>query len=67
MEALHAISWVFIGLGIFCFLIVYIDINMGRYQAMPIMNLSWPITCIYSGPIGLYMYFKYGRSKKKLF
>lgn len=64
MEALHAVSWVFIGLGIFCFLVVYIDINMGRYQAMPIMNISWPITCIYSGPIGLYMYFKYGRSKK---
>ena len=28
---------------------------------MWIMNLVWPITALYSGPLGLYVYFKIGR------
>lgn len=62
MGALHIIAWVFLGLGIISCLIVYIDINMGRYQSMSIMNIAWPITCLYSSVLGLYMYFKYGRA-----
>lgn len=64
MLALVIISWVFIGIGLLSGIIVYVDINMGRYQGMPIMNIAWPITCLYSGPLGLVMYFKYGRAKK---
>ena len=45
MLALYVVAWVFIALGILSALIVYIDISMGRYQGMPIMNFSWPITC----------------------
>ena len=28
---------------------------------MPIMQWVWPITCLYTGPIGLYFYYRYGR------
>lgn len=62
MLTLHIIAWIFLGLGILSCLIVYIDINMGRYQGMAIMNIAWPITCLYSSVLGLYMYFKYGRA-----
>jgi hypothetical protein len=66
METLRIFSGVFVGLGFLCALIVYIDINLGRYQKMPIMNLAWVITCSYSGFLGLYMYFKYGRADKPM-
>lgn len=64
MVALHIIAWVFLGLGLFSGLVVYIDISMGRYQPMGIMNIAWPITCLYSSVLGLFMYFKYGRAAK---
>lgn len=64
MDALHIVACVFIGLGFLSALIVYIDINLGRYQEMSIMNIAWVITCSYSSIIGLYMYFKYARAEK---
>ena len=66
MHALLIVSWVFLGLGILSAVIIYIDINMGRYQAMPIMNVAWPITALYSSFLALYMYFKYGRAEKQM-
>ncbi len=64
MDVLLTISWIFLGIGLLSSIIIYVDINMGRYQGMPIMNVCWPITALYSGPIALFMYFKYGRPKK---
>ncbi len=37
---------------------------MGRYQRHPIMNIAWPITALYSGPIALFIYFRYTRLPK---
>ncbi len=64
MEALTIISWIFIALGFLSAIIIYVDINMGRYQGMPIMNIAWVITALYSSVLALFMYFKYGRAEK---
>lgn len=65
MEVLTIISWIFLAIGLVSCVIVYLDVNLGRYQAMPIMNLAWVITSIYMGIIGLFMYFRYGRASGK--
>ena len=44
-----------------CGLVILIDILRGYRQHMWIMNIVWPITAFYSGPIGLFAYFKVGR------
>ena len=66
MDAFFIVAWVFLGLGLLSFVIIYVDINMGRYQGMPIMNICWPITALYSGPLALFMYYRYGRASKKM-
>ena len=42
--------------------IIAIDIALGRRQMMAVMNVVWPITALYSGPLGLAAYFFVGRS-----
>lgn len=42
-------------------LIVIVDLLSGHKQHMWIMNLVWPITMLYSGPLGLWAYFSIGR------
>jgi len=42
-------------------LIIVIDILRGHRQHMWIMNIVWPVTALYSGPIGLWAYFRVGR------
>jgi len=44
-----------------CALIVAIDILRGYRQHMWIMNVVWPVTALYSGPLGLWAYFAVGR------
>ena len=63
MEALTIISWISIALGILSAVIIYVDIQMGRYQPMTIMNIAWPATALFLWPVVLFMYFKYGRTK----
>jgi hypothetical protein len=46
--------------GISC-LIILLDILAGHLQRMWIMNLVWPITALWGGPVALWMYFKIGR------
>ena len=42
-------------------LIIIIDIVAGHRQHMWIMNVVWPLTALYSGPLGLCAYYKAGR------
>jgi hypothetical protein len=42
--------------------VVAADILMGRRQKMTIMNVVWPITALYFGPVGLWAYWVMGRS-----
>ncbi|MEJ2672448.1 MAG: DUF4396 domain-containing protein [Deltaproteobacteria bacterium] len=50
-----------IGAGISC-LVIIIDLWAGHRQHMWIMNLVWPITALYAGPLALWAYFRVGRS-----
>ncbi len=42
-------------------LIVLADILLGRRQKMAIMNVVWPLTGLYLGPVGLWAYWVMGR------
>ncbi|HEX4132697.1 MAG TPA: DUF4396 domain-containing protein [Pirellulales bacterium] len=41
------------------------DIAAGRRQKMWIMDFVWPLTGLYSGPLGLWAYFQNGRQSTK--
>lgn len=45
-----------------CSLVISIDLLAGHRQPMWIMNLVWPITALYAGPVALWAYFRVGRS-----
>jgi hypothetical protein len=42
--------------------IIVTDILSGRRQHMWIMNVVWPVTALWSGPLGLWAYFRWGRA-----
>ncbi len=48
-------------LGGACALLIAADIVRGNRQHMWIMNLVWPITALYAGPLGLWAYLAVGR------
>ena len=57
---LHALSIITLLAGAVCALIVAIDIAR-RPQHMWIMNVVWPVTALYAGPLGFWFYRRYGR------
>ncbi|MGH2565954.1 MAG: hypothetical protein ACRDE5_15660, partial [Ginsengibacter sp.] len=60
-----SIAIVSIMTGIVCSLIILIDVII-RPQKMNIMNVVWPVTCLYAGPLGLTAYYTIGvKSVKK--
>jgi hypothetical protein len=58
---LHVLAIAFLVIAGLCFLIVLADLLAGHRQHMWIMNVVWPITMLYSGPLGLWFYFRAGR------
>lgn len=58
LEILAIVSLVAAGI---CALIIVLDLLAGHKQHMWIMNLVWPITALYFGPLALWAYFKWGR------
>ncbi len=48
-------------LGGLCAVVIAIDLCAGHPQQMWIMNLVWPITALYAGPLALWGYFTAGR------
>jgi hypothetical protein len=48
-----------------CFIIIAIDIFTKNPQQMWIMQVVWPVTTLWSGPVGLYAYYKVGRLSTK--
>src|SRR4051812_46476978 len=64
MDVLQTISIIFLILSVVCAIVIVIDIARGHRQKMAIMDWVWPITAIWSGPIGLWAYFTFGRMKK---
>ena len=59
LEILSIISLISAGI---CAVIIIIDLLAGHKQSMWIMNLVWPITALYLGPVALWIYFGWGRS-----
>jgi hypothetical protein len=44
-----------------CSLTIAIDVLAGHRQHMWIMNIVWPVTALYSGPLGVWAYYHFGR------
>ena len=63
------LAWVALGLGFASALVIVGDIVLlGNRQHMAIMNLAFPLTALYMGPIALWAYFARGRrmSRKQM-
>src|SRR5256885_16910864 len=63
------VAWVALGLGFASALVIVADIFLlGNRQHMAIMDLAFPLTALYLGPIALWAYFARGRrmSRKRM-
>lgn len=58
-------SWCGIALGILGCLIVSADLLIAGRQRMAIMNVVWPLTALYAGPIGVLAYYALGRPRRR--
>ena len=65
-EPLVVISWVSLALAGASALVILFDILAGRRQHMAIMNVVWPVTALYAGPLALVAYFAFGRGMKHM-
>ena len=63
-ESLVVVSWASLALAGASSLVLLADILAGRPQHMGIMNVVWPVTALYAGPLALAAYFAFGRSMK---
>ena len=57
---LHTLSWVALAVGLICALVAAVDV-MRHPQHMWIMDVVWPTTALFGGPMTLWLYFRYGR------
>jgi hypothetical protein len=57
---LHSLSLLSLSVAGLCALIVLIHIVAGHPQHMWIMNVVWVTTALYTGPVGLWAYFRWG-------
>ena len=66
MPWVNDIAWAILGLAFASALVIAFDIFVRGYrQKMWIMNLVYPITALYWGPVAVYQYFKRGRVRSK--
>jgi len=63
MDALHEIAWLFILIAAICALIIVSDLCLRPAQPLWIMNLVWPLTALYGGPLALVLYCQMGRGQ----
>ncbi|MEO6872218.1 MAG: DUF4396 domain-containing protein [Chthoniobacterales bacterium] len=64
-ETLHLIAIICLIVGGLSALIIVIDLLAGHRQQMWIMDLVWPISGLYAGPLALWTYFTIGRLSTK--
>jgi hypothetical protein len=66
MGWVEAIAWFSLAIAFASALLILFDIfGRGYRQKMWIMNLVYPITALYWGPVALWFYFKHGKRKSK--
>jgi len=58
---LFTVSIIALGMAALCAIVILFDIVIGHRQHMWIMNVVWPVTALWAGPIALWGYFKFGR------
>lgn len=58
---LWVLAIAFLGLAFLCALAICVDL-IGHPQQMAVMNVAWPITALYLGPLALLAYWKLGRA-----
>lgn len=61
---LHAVALFFLFLAILSSVVISIDEALNP-QPMWIMNIVWPATALYFGPLALFFYFRIGRKKQE--
>lgn len=61
---LHAVAILSLAAAGLCGLGIVLDL-MKRPQSMGIMNVVWPVTALYFGPLAVWAYVRFGRAKKK--
>ena len=59
-EWLHILAIVMLVIGFASALIILVDV-LRHPQHMGIMNVVWPVTGLYAGPIAVWSYYRYGR------
>jgi hypothetical protein len=60
---LTPVAWVVLLSAGICASAIVVDIVLlGRRQPMPIMEIVWPVTALYLGPLALLGYWRWGRS-----
>jgi Domain of unknown function (DUF4396) len=65
---LELLAWISLVTAGICVAIIVVDLLRGHRQKMWIMNVVWPVTALWSGPLGLWAYLSLGRpSKQKTF
>jgi len=57
-EWLYVLAWAYIGICSAVALWMIVDISRGHRQQMWIMEIVWPITAMYLGPIAAWMYLR---------
>ena len=62
---LHVLSVISLILAGISAVIIVVDIFAGHRQQMWIMEIVWPATALYSGPLGLWAYYKMGRIRTR--
>jgi len=66
MTWLTPASWVFVGIALLSAAYIAYDIlGRGHRQGVGAMNLVWPATALYFGPLAIWAYLNYGRPRSK--
>lgn len=65
-EWLVTIAEAYLALCVICAAVILVDILVrGHKQAMWIMDVVWPVTALWSGPLGLVAYWRWGRASDR--
>lgn len=58
---LTPLAWASVALGVLSALVILADVLAGHRQHMGVMNVVWPVTGLYAGPLAVWAYFTVGR------
>jgi hypothetical protein len=65
---LTVVAWISLASSLACAGLIVADIFLrGHWQRMWIMDVVWPLTALYSGPLGLFAYRRWGRTNSRRF